>query len=67
MERTSATTSGVLHAYDPLNLASELYNSDQAGTRDTLTVAGKFSIPLVANGKVFVGAVGQLVIYGLLP
>jgi len=67
VERTGATTSGVLHAYDPLNLAIELYNSDQAGTRDTLAVAGKFSIPLVANGKVFVGAVGQLVIYGLLP
>ena len=67
VERTSATTPGVLHAYDPSNLAIEFYNSNQAGTRDTMAVAGKFSVPLVANGKVFVGAVSQLLIYGLLP
>jgi hypothetical protein len=45
----------------------ELYNSDQAGPRDTLDVAAKFSIPLVANGHVFVGSVSQLTVYGLLP
>jgi streptogramin lyase len=58
---------GVLHAYDPSNLATELYNSNQAGTRDTLGTGAKFSIPLVANGKVFVGTTTQLVVYGLLP
>jgi hypothetical protein len=67
VERRGATTAGVLRAYDPSNLAIEFYNSDQAGTQDTMAVAGKFSIPLVANGKVFVGAVSQLVVYGLLP
>ncbi|MBZ5574524.1 MAG: pyrrolo-quinoline quinone, partial [Acidobacteriia bacterium] len=60
-------SSGVLFAYDATNLGNEFYDSNQAGSRDTLGVASKFSIPLVANGKVFVGAQGQLVAYGLLP
>ena len=58
---------GVLHAYDATNLAHELYNSSQSGARDTLDFAAKYNIPLVANGKVFVANVSELVIYGLLP
>jgi hypothetical protein len=67
VEKKDTDAPGVLHAYDPANLAIELYNSSQAGGRDTLDVAGAFSVPLVANGKVFVGAASQLVVYGLLP
>jgi fibronectin type 3 domain-containing protein len=59
--------SGVLFAYDAGNLASEFYDTSQAGSRDALDVANKFSIPLVANGKVFVVTQTQLVVYGLLP
>ena len=59
---------GVLHAYKATDLRSELYSSDLApGSRDTLDIAAKFNIPLVANGKVYVASVSQLTIYGLLP
>ena len=37
-------------------------NSNQAGARDTLDVAAKFSVPLGANGKVFVGSISELAI-----
>jgi hypothetical protein len=58
---------GVLRAYRATNLDNELYNSDAAGPRDTLDAAAKFSVPLVVNGKVFVGSMSRLTVYGLLP
>jgi hypothetical protein len=61
------TAPGVLRAYDPANLANIFYDSNQAGARDTLDFAAKFSVPLVINGKVFVVSISQLTVYGLLP
>jgi len=61
------SAAGVLSAYDAANLAIELYNSNQAGSRDALDPAAKFSAPLIANGKVFVTSSGRLTIFGLLP
>jgi len=59
---------GVLRAYNPANLATEYYNSTQAGTRDSMNdPAAKFSPPLVVNGKVFVASEGRFTVYGLLP
>jgi hypothetical protein len=55
----------VLHAYDALNLAHELYNSSEAGARDQLGASVKFATPTVADGKVFVGTSNALTIFGL--
>ena len=58
---------GVLHAYDPTNLASELYDSNQApGSRDHFTY-NKYVPPTIANGKVFVGTTNSVAVFGLLP
>jgi hypothetical protein len=61
---------GVLHAYDAANLATELYNSNQAAVgRDQFPDNGncKFVTPMIANGKVFVGTPSSVVVFGLLP
>ena len=56
----------VLHAYDATNLAKELYNSNQAGSRDQFGAGNKFITPMVVNGKVFVGTQTGVVEFGLL-
>ncbi len=58
----------VLHAYDATNLATELYNSNQAAnTRDHFGNGNKFMVPIVVNGKVFVGTPNGVAVFGLLP
>ena len=56
----------VLHAYDATNLAHELYNSNQAGSRDQFGPGNKFITPMVANGRVFVGTQTGVAVFGLL-
>jgi hypothetical protein len=56
----------VLHAYDATNLANELYNSNQAGSRDQFGPGNKFITPVIVNGKVFVGTQTGVAVFGLL-
>jgi hypothetical protein len=56
----------VLHAYDAADLSHELYNSKQRFARDNPGQPSKFSVPTIADGKVFVGGANQLSVYGLL-
>jgi hypothetical protein len=56
-----------VYAWDATNLANELYNSEQHGTRDRAGRAIRFAIPTIANGRVYMGARSEVDVYGLLP
>jgi hypothetical protein len=77
-QQSSSCGPAVLYAYDAGNVANELWNSSTKAA-DAAGHAVKFSVPTVANGRVFVGtrgnnaggadsstsAPGELDIYGL--
>jgi Immunoglobulin I-set domain len=65
----NGSSTGVLHAYNATNLATELYNSNQAAnSRDQFATNSncKFVTPMIANGKVYVGTPGAVIVFGLL-
>lgn len=55
-----------LNAYDATNLATTLYSSADHPTRDNPGPPIKFTVPTIANGKVYVTTQAGLVVYGLL-
>ena len=67
-------TSAVLRAYDAANVSIKLYDSS-ANSADQAGFGIKFTSPIVANGKVFIGTAhdtlsaanprGELDVYGL--
>ena len=57
----------ILHAYSADFVSTRLYSSDENSARDNPGPAVKFSVPTVANGKVYVGSTSQVSVYGLLP
>lgn len=63
---TENTSPAILHAYAPTNLATEYYNSTQAGSRDRFGAGNKFITPMIASGRVYVGTTTGVGVLGLL-
>ena len=54
------TTNVILEAYDATNLANLLYSDSEN------LYPAEYAVPTIANGKVYVGTSGFLIVYGLL-
>jgi Chitobiase/beta-hexosaminidase C-terminal domain len=62
----NSTPYSTLYAFDATDVTKALYNSGQNDARDRAGNGVKFTVPLVADGKVFVGAQSEVDVYGLL-
>ncbi len=61
------TNAAILHAYAATNVAVELYNSTQApDLRDQIGDTSKFMPPMIASGRVYVGTLSGVGVFGLL-
>jgi hypothetical protein len=68
VQSDSYSTNGpaILRAYKASNVSSLLYGSNLTSGRDQLGPAVKFVVPVVSNGKVYVGAQEEVDVFGLL-
>jgi hypothetical protein len=55
----------ILRAYNATNVSNLLYGSNLTSGRDTLGPAVKFVVPVVTNGKVYVGTQKEVDVFGL--
>jgi hypothetical protein len=62
----TTTSEAKLLAYKATNLATQLYSSATNATRDNPGASLKFTVPTIANGKVYMTTQKALVVYGLL-
>ena len=66
-DANQAVRPGILRAFDASDLTKELWNSEQNRVRDSFGNFAKFTVPTVANGKVYLATFSnQVVAYGLL-
>lgn len=56
----------ILYAYDATKISEPIYTSEQNNGRDRAALATRFVVPVVANGRVYFGARGEVEVYGLL-
>jgi hypothetical protein len=62
----SSNGPAILRAYNATNVSNLLYASNLTANPDTLGPAVKFVVPVVTNGKVYVGAQQEVDVFGLL-
>jgi outer membrane protein assembly factor BamB len=56
----------VLYAFDAAKIGQPIYSSETNDARDGAGMAARFVIPIVVNGRVYLGTRSEVDIYGLL-
>jgi hypothetical protein len=60
------TRQAVLYAFDATRIGQPIYSSETNADRDEAGMAARFVIPMVVNGRVYLGTRSEVDVYGLL-